>query len=85
MVRTGKKQTVEGGAKQRSSSSCVTNNNPNPANDQSLQLLSSGYNAHVQKQHGSPLCMRHPRQWEPLRYINNKQPIQSTVREAFCI
>ena len=49
VVRTGEKQTVEGGAKQRSSSRCVTKNNPNPANDRSLLLLSSGCNAHVQK------------------------------------
>ena len=26
-------------------------------------------------QYCSPLCMRHPRQWETLRHINNKQPI----------
>ena len=32
-VRTEKKRTVESGAKQRSSYHCVTNNNPNPAND----------------------------------------------------
>ena len=49
MVRTGEKQTVESGAKQRWSSHRVTNINPNPANDRSLVLLSSGCNGHVQR------------------------------------
>ena len=79
VVRTGEKQTVENGAKWRSSSRCVTNSNRNPTNDRSL-LLSPGCNAHVQEQPGSPLCMRYPRQWETLRYIHNKQPIVSNER-----
>ena len=34
------------------------------------------------KQSGSLLCTRHLRQWETVRYINKKQPIQLTAQET---